>query len=121
MTDQQQPGQYPPPPQGQPPPPPGYEQQPGYQPPAYAAPPAAPYPGQPYAPGPNPDEGKTLQIIGYVMAGCALIIPVLGLVGLILGIIVATKPGRGGHGAAIIAISLVVGLASFFFWLGVNS
>jgi hypothetical protein len=37
----------------------------------------------------------------------------------VLGIITATKPNRGGHGAAIIALSLVLGVLAAFFWTGV--
>ena len=87
-----------------------YGAQQGYWAPQYAA----QYPPQPVA---NPEEdGKALQIVGYVMAGSAIVIPILGLAGLVLGIITATKPRRGAHGAAIICLSLVVGIVGFLVW-----
>jgi len=108
------------PPQPVPPPvPAGWEnpvqQAAPYQQPAY--PPRMAY-GQPPAPASSGD-GQTVQTVGYVMAGASLIMPILGLVGLILGIITATKPNRGGHGAAIICLSLVLGLLAAVFWAGV--
>ena len=42
--------------------------------------------------------------------------PLIGLAGLILGIITATKRGRGGHGAAIIILSIVVAGISAAVW-----
>jgi hypothetical protein len=59
------------------------------------------------------------MIVGYSMAGGAIIMPVLGLAGLILGIITATKPRRGGHGAAIICLSVALGVVSSIFWSSV--
>lgn len=67
----------------------------------------------------DPNEGRTVMIVGYSMAGASLILPILGLAGLILGIITATKPGRGGHGAAIICLSIILAVASWIFWLSV--
>lgn len=69
----------------------------------------------PVAP-PNPDDGRTLQIVGYSMAGLALALPILGLAGLVLGILTATKPNRGGHGAAIISLSVLLAVFSYVFW-----
>ena len=80
-----------------------------------------PYPyAQPQA-YPDPNDGKTIQIVGYSMAGASLIIPILGLAGLILGIMTATKPGRGGHGAAIICLSLLLGIVGFLVWSEVQT
>lgn len=59
------------------------------------------------------------MIVGYSMAGAAIIFPILGLAGLVLGIITATKPGRGGHGAAIICLSVILGAVSWVFWVSV--
>jgi hypothetical protein len=67
-------------------------------------------------PSADPQDGRAIQIVGYVMAGLAIVVPALGVVGLILGIITATKPGRGGHGAAIISISVGLALVGFVFW-----
>ena len=65
------------------------------------------------------EEGKTIQVVGYVMAGASVIMPILGLAGLILGIITATKRGRGGHGAAIICLSIALSVISFLVWLSI--
>jgi hypothetical protein len=108
------------PPQPVPPPvPPGWstpaQQAAPYQPPAYR-------PQRSYGPVPaaaSSGDGQTVQTVGYVMAGASLVMPILGLVGLILGIITATKPNRGGHGAAIICLSLVLGVLAAVFWTGV--
>jgi len=113
------PYQPPQPPQQWPPQPQPWPQQP---PPGYYPPQAqGPYPPQyGYAQAPR-EEGKTVQTVGYVMAGASLLMPILGLAGLILGIITATKPNRGGHGAAIICLSLVLGVVAAIFWAGVYS
>ncbi len=120
------PAPYQPPAPVPPPAPPGwapYQQTAPYPLPEHAQPAAAPPPqhymhAPPAAPG---EAGKTVQTVGYVMAGASLVIPILGLAGLVLGIITATKPNRGGHGAAIICLSLVLGLLAAFFWSGVYS
>jgi hypothetical protein len=71
-----------------------------------------------YAPPPpaDPDEGRTLMIVGYVLAGTTFLFPLLGLPGLIIGIITATKPRRSTHGAAIIVMSVVLSVLSIWFW-----
>jgi hypothetical protein len=48
-----------------------------------------------------------------------LLIPFLGLPGLILGIITATKPRRGGHGAAIICLSVVLAIVGWVIWASI--
>jgi hypothetical protein len=50
------------------------------------------------------------------MAFSTLIMPILGLVGLILGILTATKPHRERHGVAIICISLALGIIAVALW-----
>ena len=75
----------------------------------------------PYAatpPAAKPD-GKRVQVAGYICAGLSALMPAIGLAGLILGIITATKRGRGGHGAAIIILSIVVGTIAAIVWLNV--
>jgi hypothetical protein len=64
----------------------------------------------------DPSEGEVLQKWGYVMAFSTLIMPILGLVGLTLGVMLATKPHRERHGIAIIAISLVLGVLAVVLW-----
>jgi hypothetical protein len=88
---------------------------------AYVPPAPQPVP-QPSAapPGPAPaagGEGKTAMIVGYVLAGASFLLPILGLGGLILGIVVATKPGRGWHGAAIMGLSVVLAIIGFVVWM----
>jgi hypothetical protein len=61
-------------------------------------------------------DGKGIQIAGYICAGFAALMPLLGLAGLILGILTATKRGRGGHGAAIIILSIVIAGISYVVW-----
>lgn len=65
-------------------------------------------------------DGEIVQKWGYVFAISTLIMPVLGLVGLILGIITATKPHRERHGIAIIGLSLVLGVLAVVLWSVVN-
>jgi hypothetical protein len=65
-------------------------------------------------------DGEIVQKWGYVFAISTLIMPVLGLVGLVLGIITATKPHRERHGIAIIGISLVLGVLAVVLWSVVN-
>jgi hypothetical protein len=65
-------------------------------------------------------EGEIVQKWGYVFAFSTLIMPILGLVGLILGIVTATKPHRERHGIAIIGISLVLGVLAVVLWSVVN-
>jgi hypothetical protein len=106
-----------------------------YQPPAPVPPPVPPGYGMPIErpapydqPPPPPahmerprsatpsSDGEVLQKWGYVMAVSTLIMPVLALVGLILGIITRTKPGRERHGAWIIGISVGLGLLTVLVW-----
>ena len=120
------PAPYQPPAPVPPPVPVGYEapyQQmvPHQQPP----PPSQPLPVRQYqrprAPSPGSSatsDGEIVQKWGYVMAFSTLIMPILGLVGMILGIITATKPGRSRHGAAIIAVSLVLAVLAAAVWAG---
>ena len=62
-------------------------------------------------------EGKGIQTAGYICAMLAAVLPLIGLAGLILGILTATKRGRGGHGAAIIILSIVVaGISSLVYF-----
>ena len=70
---------------------------------------------RPRSAGPSSD-GEVLQKWGYVMAISTLIMPVLALVGLILGIITRTKPGRERHGTWIIGISVGLGLLTVVVW-----
>ena len=65
-------------------------------------------------------EGEIVQKWGYVFAFSALIMPVIGLIGLILGIVTATKPHRERHGLAIIGISLLLGVLAVVLWSVVN-
>lgn len=66
---------------------------------------------------PDTQEGSGIQIGGYICAGLSALMPLLGLPGLILGILTATKRGRGGHGAAIIILSIVVsGIAAVIYY-----
>jgi hypothetical protein len=64
----------------------------------------------------DPSDGEVLQKWGYVMAFSTLLMPVLGLVGLTLGIILATKPHRERHGLVIIGISLALGVLAVLIW-----
>jgi phosphotransferase system glucose/maltose/N-acetylglucosamine-specific IIC component len=64
----------------------------------------------------DPSDGEVLQKWGYVMAFSTLIMPILGLVGLVLGIMLATKPHRERHGVAVIAISLALGILAVALW-----
>ena len=80
----------------------------------------------PYAPAPfhpsvpaDPNDGRTIMIVGYSMAGAALVLPIFGVAGMVLGIVTATKPRRSGHGAAIICLSVVLGAVSWVFWTSV--
>jgi len=61
-------------------------------------------------------EGQGAQRAGYACAFLSLVMPFIGLAGLILGIITASKRGRGGHGAAIIVLSIFLAGASFAFY-----
>jgi hypothetical protein len=61
-------------------------------------------------------DGEVLQKWGYVMAISTLIMPILALVGLTLGILTRTKPGRERHGAWIIGISVGLGLLTVVVW-----
>ena len=78
-----------------------------------------------YPPAPLPvapaQEGQGLMIAGYTLAGLTALFPILALPGLIVGIILATKPTRRGHGAAVIVLSLVVGVLAFIAWAAINS
>lgn len=71
------------------------------------------------APVTDAGDGRTIQTVGYVMAGLAIVMPILGVAGLVLGIITATKPGRGGNGAAIISLSVVLGVVGIVLWAAV--
>jgi hypothetical protein len=107
------PAPYQPPAPVPPPTPPGW-----HQPVQHAAPSEQPPPGygaplsEPAAPRrpADPSDGEVLQKWGYVMAFSTLIMPILGLVGLTLGSILATKPHRQRHGLTIIGISLALGV-----------
>jgi hypothetical protein len=68
----------------------------------------------------DPAEGEVLQKWGYVMAFSALFFPILGLVGLVLGILTATKPHRERHGVAIICISVALGILAVALWSSVS-
>jgi hypothetical protein len=57
-------------------------------------------------------QDRGIVITGAICALGAIVIPILGLAGLILGIIAATKPGRGTQGAAIILCSILLGSLS---------
>ena len=61
-------------------------------------------------------DGEVLQKWGYVMAISTVIMPILALVGLILGAITATKPGRERHGAWIMGISIALGAVTLLLW-----
>jgi hypothetical protein len=61
-------------------------------------------------------DGEVLQKWGYVMAISTVIMPILALVGLILGAITATKPGRERHGAWIMGISVALGAITVLLW-----
>jgi hypothetical protein len=83
------------------------------------APAQAPVHVQTQAPG---HEGKGLMISGYIMVALTLLIPLFALPGLIIGIITASvKKTQRGHGAAIIVLSLVVGVLAFAFWASINT
>lgn len=116
------------PPQPAAPPPQQYDPPPQQYAPPQQYPPQQQYPpvgyppvGYPPVPGRDPDEGKTVQILGYVLAGASALFPILALAALILGIITATKPHRRGHGFAIIGLSVVIGIGAFVFWASVNT
>ena len=63
-------------------------------------------------------DGEVLQKWGYVMAISTIVIPVLALVGLILGILLAMKPHRKRHGITIIAISIALAVLTVGLWAG---
>ncbi len=65
-------------------------------------------------------DGEIVQKWGYVFAFSTLVMPILGLVGLVLGMVTATKPGRERQGLAIIGISLVLGVLAVVLWSVVN-
>jgi hypothetical protein len=64
----------------------------------------------------DPSDGEVLQKWGYVMAFSTLIMPILGLAGMTLGAILATKPHRQRHGLIIIGISLALGVVAVVIW-----
>jgi hypothetical protein len=88
--------------------------------PAWMHAPAAPVPAvQTRAPG---AEGKGLMISGYIMVALTLLIPLFMLPGLVIGIITASvKKTQRAHGAAIIVLSLVVGVLAFIMWASINT
>jgi hypothetical protein len=61
-------------------------------------------------------DGRSVQTAGFVCALLSLLMPLLGLPGLILGAITATKPGRGGIGATIIILSVLLSGLSSVYW-----
>src|ERR1039458_229014 len=67
----------------------------------------------------DPQDGHTIQVVGYWMLVATAIIPFLMIAGVILGIITCTKPGRGGHGAAIICLHLFVGIFAWVVWAAI--
>ena len=112
------PAPYQPPAPVPPPVPPGYGM-PIERPAPYDQPPPPPVRMEHPRPHPRPaasGDGEVLQKWGYVMAISTLIMPILALVGLILGIITRTKPGRERHGAWIIGISVGLGLLTVLVW-----
>jgi hypothetical protein len=67
-------------------------------------------------------EGKGLMITGYILVGLTVLIPLLMLPGLIVGIVTAcVKKTQRSHGAAIIVLSLVVGVLAFAMWASINA
>ena len=114
------PAPYQPPAPVPPPVPPGFAMPVQQAPPNERPPEAAPLlprsPSTREAAAPSPDDGEVLQKWGYVMAISTIVIPVLALVGLILGILLAMKPHRQRHGITIIAISIVLGLLTVGLW-----
>ena len=115
------PAPYQPPVPVPPPVPPGFaapvqQAPPNEEPPPAVAPPPVSQAQQRQAVATSPDDGEVLQKWGYVMAISTLIIPVLALVGLILGILLAMKPHRQRHGITIIAISIALGLLTVGLW-----
>jgi hypothetical protein len=113
------PAPYQPPVPVPPPVPPGfaapYQQAPPEQPPPPAVAPSVQH--RP-AVAASPDDGEVLQKWGYVMAISTLIVPILALVGLILGVLLAAKPHRQRHGITIIAVSIALGLLTVALWAG---
>jgi hypothetical protein len=81
----------------------------------------APVPAQVQMKAPG-EEGKGLMIAGYILVGLTLLIPLLALPGLIVGIVTASvKKTQRAHGAAIIVLSLVVGVLAFVMWASINA
>ncbi|MVU81634.1 hypothetical protein GPX89_30895 [Nocardia sp. ET3-3] len=87
-----------------------YEQQPYGQQPYGQQPYGQPYPGGPYG-APQQSGTQTYSIIGFVCAGIALLLcPLLGIVGIVLGIIGNNKGEPLGKWAAIAAgVCMVIG------------
>jgi hypothetical protein len=85
-------------------------------PPADQPPAERPAPRSPRPASSATGDGEIVQKWGYVMACSTVVMPILGVVGLVLGIITATKPNRRNHGAAIIGISVVLGVVTAVLW-----
>jgi hypothetical protein len=59
---------------------------------------------------------RRLETAGWLCALTALFIPIVGLAGLIIGAILAGKPGKASRGASVIILSIVLAAASSVFW-----
>ena len=68
---------------------------------------------------PGTSDGKGIQVAGYMCVVLSALMPAIGIAGLILGILTTTKRGRGGHGAAIIVLSILVSAISFVVYYNV--
>jgi hypothetical protein len=71
--------------------------------------------GEP-SPKPVDKDERSLETSGWLCAIAALFIPIVGLAGLVIGTILAGKPGRASKGAAIIVLSIVLAAGSSIFW-----
>lgn len=51
-----------------------------------------------------------LIVAGYLLAIAGRWLPIVGVAGFVVGLVVATRPGRGAHGAAIVLIAVAMTL-----------
>jgi hypothetical protein len=64
---------------------------------------------------PTKDE-QALETSGWLCVLGSLFIPIIGLAGLIIGTILASKPGKASKGASILILSILVSVVSSTYW-----